>query len=210
MKRFALITSVAVLAYVSFVVVNGVTADGGGHHGGGHHGGGHHGGGHHGGGHHGGGHGFHVSLGLGHHHHSYFSYPNYGYRSNYYRSYYYPSYSRYYAYPSQYGYYADSYYCGQPATVYRTSPQVEAAPRPSEPVEEPNVEPAPPVVPDELPNQPATQHQLPRAYLSALSVSSVRPIVSDEQAPWIVSEDVHPGHDRGSTLATSEPLSDKR
>ncbi len=210
MERCILITFVVVLACAFFGAVNIAVADGGHGHGG--HGG-HSFGGHGFGGHHGyGGHGIHIGFGYGHHRHYSYGYPHYGYRSYYYPSYYYPSYSRSYEYPSEYGFYADSDYCGQPATVYRTSPPVEVAPRPGGAVETPSIEsaPAPAEVSGESPNQPATQHQIPRAYLSALSVPTVRPIVSDEQAPWIVGEDVRPAYDHGGTVATSRPVNDRR
>lgn len=229
MKRFTLFTLIVVLACALLAPATLMASGGHGHGGRGH-------GGHAFGGHHGfGGHGIHVGLSFGHHnHYSYGYYPHYGYRSYYYPSYYYPSYgySRSYVYPSDYGYYADSYYCGKPATVYRTSPPVEVAPQPSEPVEPPSVEPAPAptVVPDESPNQPATQQVQPRVNLVVLrrneaveivsppvsalgprlAVPTVRALASDEETPWIAGGDVLVKDDPGRTLATSGPVNDRR
>lgn len=219
MKRFTLFTPIVVLAIALFAPATAMAIGGHGGHGFGGHGYGGHGYGGHGFGGHGfgghgyghgfgghgyGGHGFGISLG--HHYGSYYSYPYYGYGASYYPSYYYPSYSGYYAYPSDYGVYADSYYCGRPRAVYRTAPPVEEAPPPSD-------APAPAPVPDESPNPSATHHEQPNVVSSRaqgrglrLAVSAVRPIVTDEESPWIAGGDDRPNDDRGSTVAISAPV----
>ncbi len=201
MRRFTISLAAAVLMTL---VPGGVAMAGGGHHHGHHHVGHFHS-------------GLHVGFGLGHanfggHHdyhsygHSYYSYP--GYHS----SYFYPSYS-------SNSYYRSQTYCS-PRVIYVQPVQSRyAPPAPTPQYQIPTGEPAPSTIP--LPSATAPERRIDstagftdRAQVSdlgpLLAVPSARPLVSDDEMPWVVDETSPAPSESNTKVAVTGESTDSR
>ena len=221
MKRFCIIT--AIVSLMVFAVSRSAVAGGGHHHGHhhghhsfghhyGHHSYGHHSYGHRSYGHHYGHHGIHIGFGYRH-----YSYPRYSYSS-----YSYPRYN-YYRSPS----------CFTP-TVFYTRPVVQRVIvlPPIQQIEKPRVDPPPQELPRALPLPPPPSSTRPSrgsALFTSLSSGkavttrqgvrpsppstvdfrystlSQRPIVSDDETPWVVGETSLPEIDNLRHVAVKQP-----